>query len=128
MRACLCVYIQYRALSQCHAEILPLLFQNNNEGLSPMTMFQYAISSLSFSDGRTVSLSSDDIVLIVGSNNAGKSRALKEIVKHLDHKEVSGDPSCVVLKRLVARISEDKDAITSFLNGLDKVPAGEPQV
>ncbi len=37
------------------------------------------ISSLTFSDGTTIHLSSNEIIVLVGSNNVGKSVALKEI-------------------------------------------------
>jgi len=38
-----------------------------------------AISNLAFSDGTTISVSPNDVVLVVGPNNAGKSAALRAI-------------------------------------------------
>jgi hypothetical protein len=39
--------------------------------------------SLTFSDGTTIELDHDDIVLFVGPNNAGKSLALRELEEHI---------------------------------------------
>ncbi|WP_162300027.1 ATP-dependent nuclease [Kineobactrum sediminis] len=47
-----------------------------------------AISSLTFSDGSDVPISSNDVVLVVGPNNAGKSaglRAIKEKLQNASH-------------------------------------------
>ena len=38
-----------------------------------------AISSLTFSDGTDVPISPNDVVLVVGPNNAGKSAGLRAI-------------------------------------------------
>ncbi len=43
--------------------------------------------SISFSDGTTIQLESNDVVVFVGPNNAGKSLALRELERH-----VSGSP------------------------------------
>lgn len=92
-----------------------------------MSSFHYHVTALSFSDGTTVRLSDDDVVLIVGGNNAGKSQALREIVKHLDHKNAS-DPTCVVVKAIEAVVSEDPAEIESFMSALDQLAETTPQV
>ena len=46
---------------------------------SPSVTFQ----SITFSDGTTVSLDSNDVVVFVGPNNAGKSLALRELEQHV---------------------------------------------
>jgi ABC-type transport system involved in cytochrome c biogenesis ATPase subunit len=46
------------------------------------------LKSLTFSDGTKLELSPDDIVVIVGPNNAGKSAALREIEGHIGNQGV----------------------------------------
>ena len=41
------------------------------------------IKKLKFNDGTEMDLNSDDIVVFVGSNNVGKSRALKDITNDI---------------------------------------------
>lgn len=41
------------------------------------------IESIEFSDGNTIEFNSDDIVLLVGANNVGKSRTLKDLQQDL---------------------------------------------
>ena len=41
------------------------------------------VESMTFSDGTTVSINRDDVVVFVGPNNAGKTRALRDIEAHL---------------------------------------------
>ena len=50
-----------------------------------------SLSSLTFSGGQRVDLADDTILVLVGPNNAGKSRALKEIISHID-----GQPGQVI--------------------------------
>jgi len=48
---------------------------------------QVWIDSIQFSGGQTINLSQDDIVLIVGANNAGKSKTLEELHNLLNTQE-----------------------------------------
>jgi len=45
--------------------------------------FYYALRSIRFSDSTKVALSQDDVLVIVGGNNVGKSQALREIIAML---------------------------------------------
>ena len=51
----------------------------NSADDSPTVTFQ----SIAFSDGTTVSLDPNDVVVLVGPNNAGKSLALRELEQHV---------------------------------------------
>jgi AAA domain, putative AbiEii toxin, Type IV TA system len=79
--------------------------------------FHYTLRSISFSDGTEVSLAQDDIVVIVGGNNAGKSQALREIVKQLDSEK--DDSTCVVVKRITMSVSEDEQTLNAFTDKLE---------
>ncbi len=46
------------------------------------------ISELRFSDGEAISIGKDDIVVLVGPNNAGKSATLKEATRLLKGKKL----------------------------------------
>jgi hypothetical protein len=64
----------------------PLMDQSNID-VSPMP--RVAISSLTFSDGTDVPISPNDVVLVVGPNNAGKSaglRAIRDKLQNAAHK------------------------------------------
>lgn len=48
-----------------------------------------AVTSLTFSDGTNVPISANDVVLVVGPNNAGKSaglRAIRDKLQNAAHK------------------------------------------
>ncbi|HRE82826.1 MAG TPA: AAA family ATPase [Opitutaceae bacterium] len=51
------------------------------------------LSSITFSGGRTIDLESDEVVLIVGANNAGKSATLAQILSRIT---ADGQPTTVV--------------------------------
>lgn len=89
--------------------------------------FSYSIESLVFSDGSAISLSKGETVLIVGGNNAGKSQALREIVKQLDS-ETAEESSCVVVKKVAVSVNEDEQALRSFVKQLEKVPGSDSNV
>ncbi|MCA9464135.1 MAG: ATP-binding protein [Nitrospira sp.] len=70
-----------------------------------------AITSLSFSDGTTVPISSNDVVLVVGPNNAGKSaglRAIRDKLQNAAHKSP-------VLQNLEIQRSGSLDVFKSWL-------------
>ena len=56
----------------------------NEESGSPSITFE----SVTFSDGTTIPLDADDVVVLVGPNNAGKSVALRELLRHAVDNEV----------------------------------------
>lgn len=72
-----------------------------------------AISSLTFSDGTDVPISSNDVVLVVGPNNAGKSaglRAIREKLQNAAHKSP-------VLQSLQIQRTGSVDEFSSWLLG-----------
>jgi hypothetical protein len=46
-------------------------------------VFRFAVGSLTFSDGTALDVPTEGVVVLVGPNNAGKSAALREIVRRL---------------------------------------------
>lgn len=79
------------------------------ESLTP----RVAISSLTFSDGTDVPISPNDVVLVVGPNNAGKSaglRAIREKLQNAAHKSP-------VLQSLQIQRTGSVDEFSSWLLG-----------
>lgn len=72
-----------------------------------------AITNLTFSDGTNVSISSNDVVIVVGPNNAGKSaglRAIREKLQNAAHKSP-------VLQSLEIHRTGSWDIFQSWLSG-----------
>ena len=70
----------------------------------------FRVRSLSFSDGTSVSINPSDVVVLVGPNNAGKSRALKEIEVHAS-KSLTG----IVVKEVKFDYSGTIDDLRSYI-------------
>jgi len=70
-----------------------------------------SINSVTFSDGSTISLSCNDIVVFVGPNNAGKSVALKNIVQIAKDKQNKG----LVVTGVEVSITGTKDDLLTWL-------------
>jgi ABC-type transport system involved in cytochrome c biogenesis ATPase subunit len=68
--------------------------------------------SITFSDGDTLDLNEDDIVVFVGPNNAGKSAALRELEMFLRR----GETGSVIHSAKIRRTGD----VTGFLNWLEK--------
>jgi len=71
------------------------------------------IREMTFSDSKKISFEKDEIVIIVGPNNSGKSAALKESAKLIQQK---GEPGKVVRDLIV-----EKDVSSPILNYLKEV-------
>ena len=80
---------------------------NGVELLRPRLSFE----TVTFSDGTTLSLDDDDIVVFVGPNNAGKSAALRE----LDAWAARSKP-WVVIKSAKMRKFGSQDDLRTYLN------------
>lgn len=88
--------------------------ENSDEGKSPSV----TVKQLTFSDGTVVSLNSDDIVVFVGPNNAGKSAALREIEAHFGHKNT---PNQVILAMETQRHGTLAELEQAFINNSQKL-------
>lgn len=84
---------------------------------------RYRIKSLTFSDGRTVSL--PRITVLVGPNNSGKSRALKDIV---DIACTSGAPPLVVVQKAEIDRPETFGALAELYGLTATVNGGETEM
>lgn len=81
------------------------------------------ISSIQFSDSSTVHFDKNDIVIIVGPNNAGKSATLREASQMLRQKSQKGK----VIQNIEIKISEDED-IKDYLSKISiKQYQGDPE-
>ncbi|MCA3279853.1 MAG: AAA family ATPase [Roseomonas sp.] len=80
-----------------------------------------AIISLTFSDDTKVSFSKDDVVLVVGPNNAGKSAALRAI-----RDKLQGDAFSPVLKALEIQRIGSPETLSSWLVGWTVRQSGSP--
>lgn len=74
------------------------------------------ISEITFSDGSTISILKDEIVVLVGPNNAGKSATLKEASKLLQTKN---NPSKVI-KKIKIEKDGDEAHLLSFLESISQ--------
>ena len=83
--------------------------------------FVFSIKSLQFSDESQIELSEDDIVVLVGPNNAGKSAALREIITLIDSEEAKND-NCKVLRTLEVRISNEIKELEGWFADLEPMP------
>ncbi|MEN8185496.1 MAG: AAA family ATPase [Bacteroidota bacterium] len=82
------------------------------------------LSEIQFSDDSKIEINKNDIVVLVGPNNAGKSATLKEAASFLRAKNSSGK----VLKDISIQKSGNKDELISFLgNFAQKKFSGSPK-
>lgn len=75
------------------------------------------ISQLEFSDNTTISFDKEDIVVLVGPNNAGKSASLKECASLLKSKN---KPKNKVIKKLVSEKTGDEAELITFLESTSR--------
>lgn len=74
------------------------------------------INEIVFSDASKVSFSKNDITVVVGPNNAGKSASLREAAALLRHKPNEG----VVIRDITIAQSGSDESVNSFLSRLSK--------
>ncbi|UZO81324.1 ATP-binding protein [Aquimarina sp. ERC-38] len=75
-------------------------------------MIKVWLNEIQFSDDSKILIEENDIVVLVGPNNSGKSATLKETAQMLQQKNNSGK----VVKDISFEKSSDKDQLISFLN------------
>jgi ABC-type cobalamin/Fe3+-siderophores transport system ATPase subunit len=85
--------------------------------------FDYSLRQLTFSDGTSIQLGADDIVVLVGANNAGKSVALRDIVDCIDSPGAAS-AKAKVIKTVDLSVSTEAAALESFCAELEQ-PAHE---
>lgn len=82
------------------------------------------LSNIEFSDKNNVLIEENDIVVIVGPNNAGKSATLKEIAKMIRQKNEKGK---VVLDITINKNGNEEELISYVNNFSQKTYSGNPQ-
>jgi hypothetical protein len=80
-----------------------------------------SITSLTFSDDTKVSISPDDVVIVVGPNNAGKSAALRAI-----RDKLQGEAFSPVLKALEIQRIGSPETLSNWLVGWTVRQSGSP--
>ncbi|TRW48068.1 AAA family ATPase [Aliidiomarina halalkaliphila] len=86
-------------------------------------MAQVWIDALTFNDGNTVELAKNDIVVLVGPNNAGKSATLRESAQLLRAKSNKGK---VISDLLIGREGNEEELIRRLEQMGDKTFSGNP--
>jgi hypothetical protein len=76
--------------------------------------WDYKISSVTFNDGQSVELAPGSALFVVGPNNAGKSVALREIIRHLTPRNPETEPFKVV-KDISVTLSGEVDDLEAWL-------------
>ena len=82
------------------------------------------ISEIEFSDNSRIELSQNDIIVLVGPNNGGKSASLKESATLLRQKKHKG----IVLKDITIEKTGDEAGLISFLEAVAKPRMGHNRV
>lgn len=78
-----------------------------------------SIAEITFSGGEVITLGSDDIVLIVGANNSGKSKTIAELVKTIgehDHTLEQTLKENLVVKQVKLNKSANAESLQKFLD------------
>ena len=75
--------------------------------------------SVTFSDGTQITLDQEDVVVLVGPNNAGKSLALKELEEHFDDDPIDNK----VVSSTQPRKIGTKEGFAKFLNKHTQIKA-----
>ncbi|SOZ17073.1 conserved hypothetical protein [Cupriavidus taiwanensis] len=89
-------------------------------------MAKVSIESISFSGGQRAQFGGDDLVIIVGPNNAGKSATLREMLSRLQVAAYA-QPTSQVLSGLEIRKTTDKDEVWDVIRSIGKPQAGNPE-
>ena len=84
----------------------PQASEPNLDDSSPSVTFE----RITFSDGTTISLAPNDVVVLVGPNNAGKSVALRELEDH-----IGGTLDATVVKTAKPHVSGGTEEFGAFL-------------
>lgn len=71
------------------------------------------IKSIEFNNGKTIEFNADDIVLLVGANNVGKSRTLKDLKSDLDEQS---ETKILIKKICYNTINFTKEALIDYFN------------
>ena len=79
-----------------------------------------AFESVTFSDGTTVEIEPDDVVVLVGPNNAGKSLALRELQEH-----IGGKPGSKVVSTAKVHMLGTPDVFEEFVRNNTRVETSD---
>ena len=82
--------------------------------------------SVTFSDGTALELERDDIIVLVGPNNAGKSAALRELKLLLKKSAAGPSPRLTVLRDALVEQIGSPDEVAEFI-GARSIRVGEAQ-
>ena len=93
--------------------------------------FRFLLTALVFNDGTEVTIGADDLVVIVGGNNTGKTRTLKDIHAYFSTEMFGArDYKGVVVHRVDYENSSGVSAVETWLRSQDAItdaPGAPPQ-
>lgn len=84
-----------------------------------------SVESLSFSGGQTVQFGPNDLVVIVGPNNSGKSATLREMIARLQSNEGYAPPGHVLTAHAIRKTANEAD-VWAALRGIGRTQPGTP--
>ncbi|WP_175796059.1 ATP-dependent nuclease [Burkholderia anthina] len=94
--------------------------------------FHFRITALNFNDETRLEIGEDDLVVIVGGNNTGKSRTLKDIQAHFSTDMYGiGTYEGLVVRTVESSYTADLQAVESWLLSEDAItdaPGASPQL
>ena len=94
--------------------------------------FHFGLTGLKFNDGTSIPVGKDDLVVIVGGNNTGKSRTLKDISAYFSTQLIrEGEYEGLVVRSVEHTHTTDIEAFESWLSSLDAITDAQgapPQV
>ncbi|WP_318833483.1 hypothetical protein [Burkholderia cepacia] len=102
-----------------------------DEGPDHIEPFHFRITALNFNDGTKLEIGENDLVVVVGGNNTGKSRTLKDIQAHFSTETYGiGAYEGVVVRTVESFYTADLRAVESWLLSEDAItdaPGASPQ-
>ncbi|MBK5119257.1 AAA family ATPase [Burkholderia sp. R-69980] len=79
--------------------------------------FRFGLTALHFSDGTSISVGQDDLVVIVGGNNTGKSQSLRDISKtFLSPNQNLGEYKGNVVQKVEFTYTSDPSSVETWLS------------
>lgn len=87
----------------------------------------FSIESLTFSGGKRVEFGPDDLVVVVGPNNAGKSATLREMLVRLQQHPGNPAPTGQVLTDMSVRKTTNEADVWELLRAVGRRQPGAPE-
>lgn len=104
---------------------------STTEDVKSAKAFDFHLTELKFSDGTCVQIGKDDLVVVVGGNNTGKSRTLKDVLAHFSSQNFSDrEYEGLVVQSVKYQYTSDIESVEAWLSSQDAItdaPEAQPQ-